>query len=71
MVLLRRFSRMTEEMRPAHRINVLSGGLEYYAIQRKQKLGMYMCTYAFILYIFTVLIFHRRQKPHILRARDL
>ena len=52
---LRRFSRMTKEMRPAHHIDVLSGGLEYYAIQRKQKLGMYMCTYAFILYILQCL----------------
>ena len=37
---LRRFGRMTKEKHQAHRVDVLSGGLEYYAIQRKFKLGM-------------------------------
>jgi hypothetical protein len=34
---LRRFGRMTEEMRPSHRTDVLSGALEYYGIQTKKK----------------------------------
>lgn len=36
---LRRFARMTKEMRPAHRIDVLSSALIYYGIQTKGKLG--------------------------------
>ena len=55
---------MTKEMRPAHRIDVLSGGLEYYVIQRKQKLGMYMCTYAFILYIYSAYIPPKAKTSH-------
>ena len=35
---LRRFSRMTKEMRPAHRLDVLSHALLYYASTSKQKL---------------------------------
>ncbi len=30
---------MTKEMRPAHRIDVLSSALIYYGIQTKEKLG--------------------------------
>ena len=36
---LRGFSRMSKEMRPSHRIDVLSSALAYYGIQRKEKLG--------------------------------
>lgn len=36
---LRRFGRMTKEMRPSHRIDVLSSALVYYGIQTKDKLG--------------------------------
>lgn len=36
---LRRFSRMTKEMRPAHRIDVLTHALLYYGLRSKQKLG--------------------------------
>ena len=36
---LRRFGRMTKEMRPAHRIDVLSHALVYYGIQKNRKLG--------------------------------
>lgn len=36
---LRRFSRMTKEMRPAHRTNVLSHALLYYASIKRTKLG--------------------------------
>lgn len=35
---LRRFSRMTKEMRPAHRVDVLSHALLYYGHMTKQKL---------------------------------
>ena len=36
---LRRFSRMTKEMRPSHRIDVLTHALLYYASQKTDKLG--------------------------------
>lgn len=36
---LRRFSRMTKEMRPAHRIDVLTQALWYYGLKTKRKLG--------------------------------
>ena len=35
---LRRFSRMTKEMRPSHRIDVLSHALLYYGYKSKKKL---------------------------------
>ena len=38
---LRRFSRMTKEMRPAHRTDVLVHALVYYGIQKKEKLGQH------------------------------
>jgi len=36
---LRRFYRMTKEMHSSHRIDILSGALEYYVEQKKCKLG--------------------------------
>ena len=36
---LRRFGRMTKEMRPSHRVDVLSSALEYYGWKTKNKLG--------------------------------
>ena len=36
---LRRFSRMTKEMRPAHRADILTHALLYYGLKTKQKLG--------------------------------
>lgn len=39
---LRRFGRMTKEMRPAHRIDVLTHALVYYGIKKKRKLGKYV-----------------------------
>ena len=36
---LRRFSRMTKEMRLSHRMDVLSSALLYYGIKKKRKLG--------------------------------
>lgn len=40
---LRRFSRMTKEMRPAHRVDILSHALLYYGFKTKQKLGNELC----------------------------
>ena len=37
---LRRFSRMTKEMRPSHRMDVLCHALLYYGARTKQKLGI-------------------------------
>ena len=39
---LRRFSRMTKEMRPSHRVDVLVHALLYYGRQKKDKLGTYI-----------------------------
>lgn len=36
---LRRFNRMTKEMRPSHRTDVLAHALVYYGMQKKKKLG--------------------------------
>ncbi len=36
---LRRFSRPTKEMRPSHRIDVLSSALLFIGLKTKQKLG--------------------------------
>lgn len=36
---LRRFSRMTKEMRPAHRTDVLTSALVFYGVRTKEKLG--------------------------------
>lgn len=36
---LRRFSRMTKEMRPSHRIDILTSALIYYGYRTKNKLG--------------------------------
>ena len=35
---LRRFSKMTKEMRPSHRIDVLTSALVHYGIRTKEKL---------------------------------
>ena len=35
---LRRFNRMTKEMRPSHRVDVLASALTYYGIKTKDKL---------------------------------
>ena len=39
---LRRFSRMTKEMRPSHRIDVLCSALIFYGIKTKEKLSMFL-----------------------------
>ncbi len=36
--ILRRFSRMTKEMRPAHRVDILTHALLYYGLGVKYKL---------------------------------
>ena len=40
---MRRYSRMTKEMRPSHRIDVLCSALVYYGMQAKKILGV--CSY--------------------------
>lgn len=37
---LRRLSKMTKEMRPSHRIDVLTSGILHYAAKTSQKLGL-------------------------------
>lgn len=36
---LRRFNRMTKEMRPSHHIDVLAHALVYYGIRKKERMG--------------------------------
>lgn len=38
---LRRFSRMTKEMRPSHRVDILSSALLYYCQQTKLRLRIH------------------------------
>jgi len=38
---LRHFGRMTKEMRPSHRVDVLTHVLLHYARKKKQKMSMY------------------------------
>ena len=54
---LRRFSRMTKEMRPGHRVDVLTSALIYYGICTKEKLGisyynneLHACMCVFMVY---------------------
>ena len=42
---LRRFARMTKEMRPAHRIDVLSNALFHYSRKSKENLGDLLTTF--------------------------
>ena len=53
---LRRFSRMTKEMRPAHRIDVLTHALLYYGIKTKQKLGQYINYRSCILTAYVIIL---------------
>ena len=39
---LRRFGRMTKEMRPSHWVDVLTHALVYYGRKKKEKLGIYV-----------------------------
>ena len=43
---LRRFSRMTKEMRPSHRIDILTDAIIYYRQKRIDNIGT-----AYILYV--------------------
>ena len=36
---LRLFGKMTKEMRPSHRVDILSSALEFYGLKTKIKLG--------------------------------
>ncbi len=37
--LVRRFSRMTKEMRPSHRTDIIIHALVYYGLRKKKSLG--------------------------------
>ena len=49
---LRRFARMTKEMRPAHRIDVLSDALFHYSRKSKENLGDLLTTLMSLLFIY-------------------
>ena len=44
---MRRYSRMTKEMRPSHRIDVLCSALVYYGLQKKRKFSMFPAGYIY------------------------
>ena len=51
---LRRFSRMTKEMRPAHRVDVLSHALLYYGFKQSKNLvrkSSFMSVIKFVVYV--------------------
>lgn len=50
---------MTKEMRPSHRIDVLSCGLLYYGIRTKGKLGLLDCTIYLHYFVSASLLLHR------------
>lgn len=48
---LRKFGRMTKEMRPSHRIDVLTSALVFYGSETKAKLCMCMLFMCLLNYI--------------------
>lgn len=52
---LRRFGRMTKEMRPSHRVDIITHALLHYGHKTKQKLGRYI--YGNNKLIFYILFF--------------
>ena len=52
---LRRFNRMTKEMRPAHRVDILTHALLYYAHSAKRALRKKIQLY--ILYVVMYILF--------------
>ena len=62
---LRRFSRMTKEMRPSHCIDVLTSALVYYGTQRKEKLGMHFSKFQHLhIMHYSVYFYIRLQAPY-------
>ena len=63
---MRRFGRMTKEMRPSHREDVLTHALVYYGIRTKKRLGI--STQHSFLYdsVFSILFVHLA-KPMLVR----
>ena len=53
---LRRFNRMTKEMRPSHRVDVLTSALTYYGIKTKDKLSEFNLYSVFISLIGITLL---------------
>ena len=54
---LRRFNRMTKEMRPVHRTDILTHALLYYRLQKKKSLGKFIivnkCAQQQLSYIYS------------------
>ena len=51
---LRRYGKMTKEMRPSHRVDILTDALLYYGALSKKKLGLLNGSYRCILLVATV-----------------
>ena len=52
---LRRYGRMTKEMRPSHRTDVLVHALLHYGMKTKAKLGI-LCIVSFRLTVYILII---------------
>lgn len=61
---------MTKEMRPAHRIDILSSALVYYGIKTKEKLGNIACDYfqSYFLFLLGHLLLIRWERAMKVRA---
>ena len=66
---LRRFARMTKEMRPAHRIDDLSDALFHYSHKSKENLGDLLTTLIFVtaVYLFGYPHMYRAFAPCLVR----
>ncbi len=53
---LRRFSRMTKEMRPSHRLDILNSALQYWGHKKKQILRKCLYLYCYVLRHMFILI---------------
>jgi hypothetical protein len=63
---LRRFGKMTKEMRPSHRIDVLSDAILYYGRLCKDKLGkVFIVIVSVLIYIALVLYVHNTIRHNI------
>ena len=55
---LRRFSRITKEMNPAHRIDILVHALIYYGMKKKEKLCKHKIKNTIVSYDKKVLVYN-------------
>ena len=67
---LRRYSRMTKEMRPSHRIDILSDALLHYASNSARNLRMYK-QFLFLLFTTAIISTDKLLVERMARAKDV